>query len=125
MITTIVGVVDDKELNAGHQKSKICKFGKVILIKKLKPVIGLIMTFRLENKRPLQMSYNYPLVIQLKMSTTMVLWLWMDIESSVDVISMTYLKKLGYEKDKVTLGTLIIRFDAQATHTVRTKKLIG
>jgi len=55
----------------------------------------------------------------------MVLWLWMDIESSVDVISMTYLKKLGYEKDKVTLGTLIIRFDAQATHTVRTKKLIG
>ncbi|KAJ8431309.1 hypothetical protein Cgig2_032299 [Carnegiea gigantea] len=72
IIATIVGGIDDRELNMGYRKAQIRKLSQVIAIRELNPPVGPIVTFGPKNMRPLQTPHNDALVMQLKISTAMV-----------------------------------------------------
>jgi len=84
--------------------------------------VGPTMTFGLEDKCPLQTPHNDALVIQLKIATTMVHRVLVDITSSIDIITLECLKKYN-EKDLEVVETPVVRFRGQATYPLGTKGL--
>ena len=58
VIATVVGGIDDKELNAGYRKAQIQKLNRVLASKGLKSLIEPIMTFDPEYMHPLQTPHN-------------------------------------------------------------------
>ncbi|KAJ8426528.1 LOW QUALITY PROTEIN: hypothetical protein Cgig2_022535 [Carnegiea gigantea] len=72
IIETIIGGIDDRELNAGYRKAEIQKLSEVMATRELKPLVGLTITFGPEDMRPLQTPHKDALVIQIKIGTAMV-----------------------------------------------------
>jgi len=58
IIATIIGGIDDRELNAGYQKAQIQKISKVMATRELKLLMGPTMTFGPEDMRSLQTPHN-------------------------------------------------------------------
>jgi len=67
-------------------------------MKELRSLRGPTMTFGPEDMRPLQTPHNDPLVVQLKIATTMVRRVLVDTGSSVDIITVECFKKLQYSE---------------------------
>jgi len=93
--------------------------------RELKPLVGPTVIFGPEDMRPLQPPHNDPLVLQLKITTTMIRQLLVDTESSVDIITPEYFKKLQYtQKDLEAVGMPLLGFGRHTTYPVGMKKLL-
>jgi len=74
------------------------------------------MTFRPKDMLPLQTPHKDPLVVQLKIATTMVRRVLVDTGSSVDIIMLECFKKLQcFEKDLEATETPLVRFGGKPT----------
>ena len=92
--------------------------------RELRPLNGPTMTFGPKDMCPLQASHNDPLVVQLKIATTMVQRVLVDTGSSVDIITLECFKKLQYsEKDLEAIGTPLIGFGGQPHLPSRMKRM--
>ncbi|KAJ8436832.1 hypothetical protein Cgig2_018928 [Carnegiea gigantea] len=107
IIATVIGGIDDMELNTGYRKAQVWKLSWVMATGGLRSLRGPTMTFSLEDIRPLQTHHNDALLIQLKIATTMVRRILMDTGSSVDIIMLECLKRLRSYRDSycVVQGT--------------------
>ncbi|KAJ8437473.1 hypothetical protein Cgig2_002974 [Carnegiea gigantea] len=108
IITTIIGGIDDKELNAGYRQAQIRKLSQVMAAREWKPLVRSTMTFGPEDMHPLQTSHNDALVIQLNIATAIVRRILVNTISSVDIINLECLTKLHNEKDLEAAETPIV-----------------
>ena len=93
--------------------------------RELRPLVGPMVTFGPDDMHSLQASHNDPLVVQLKIATTMVRRILLDTGSSVDIITLECFKKLQYlEKALEVAGTPLVGFGGHATYLVGMKKLL-
>ena len=124
VIVTIIGGIDVKEMRAGYRKAQIRQLNQVLAARELKPLVGPMVTFGLEDMRPLQAQHNDPLVVQRKITTAMVRRILVDTRSSVDIITFECFRKLQYsEKDLEAIGMPLVSFGGHTTYPVGMKKL--
>jgi len=124
VIATITGGLDVKEMSLGYRKAQIRRLGQVMTARELGPLSGPIMTFGLEDMRPLQGPHNDSLVVQLKIATAMVQRVLVDTGSYVAIITLECFEKRQYsEKDLEATGTPLVGFGGQPTYLVGMKRL--
>ncbi|KAJ8437298.1 LOW QUALITY PROTEIN: hypothetical protein Cgig2_006402 [Carnegiea gigantea] len=107
IIATIIGRIDNKELNAEYQKAHIQKLNQVMIAKELKLLTEPTMMFAPEDMRPLQALQNDILVIHLKITAAI------------------YLKKLQHtKKDLEAINNLIVGFRKQDDRPLMSSELL-
>lgn len=98
-------------------KVQIQKLIQVKAAKELEPLIGLIMTFSLEDMHLLQTPHSDASLIQLKITTAILQRILIDIRSSLDILILTWFKKLQFdEKDLEVVETPIVGSKDEQCH---------
>ncbi|KAJ8421791.1 LOW QUALITY PROTEIN: hypothetical protein Cgig2_002953 [Carnegiea gigantea] len=114
IIVTIIGGIDDKELNIRYWKAHIRKLSHV-MINEIAPWTN--HDRLVQRMHPLQTPHNDALVIQLKIATAIGVLL-------ISIITLECLEKLQYrDKDLEVVEIPIVGFWRQATYPLRTKRL--